>query len=122
MSVLITGLAALILPGEAFFGRGAGTAAATLVASASGVTGAASTDIGGTGSNAMLRVEKGGASTRDARCVARSALEVPSKTNRCAATTAAVSRPSIEVGITVDLAGAGAGFIQQNFASLRFVE
>lgn len=117
MSVLMTALAALILPGMALGARGAVAASATVRVTAAEGVGALTTAGGGVGPNAMLRVEKGRVSTRADCCVACKELVVPASTSRCATTTPAVSRPSIWVGIPVDFIGACAGVIRENFAS-----
>ena len=101
--------------GVAWLGLGAGAALAiVLVARGVGVEGEVAGAVAGeggcAGANAMLRVEKGRASSRAGRCVACREFVAPKITSRWARMTIPVSRLSTLVGTAADLSGADMGF------------
>lgn len=117
--VVISVLTVPTRDGEGFLGRGAGAGVVLAVALAGVVEGAMALAAAGgwIGANAMLRVEKGCASTRAVRWVACKECVVPTINHRCAATTPTVSRLSVLEGIAADCTRTGAEFIGENFAS-----
>lgn len=117
--MVISVLTVLTRDGEAFLGRGAGAGVVAAVARVVLVEGAMALTAAGRwiGVNAMLRVEKVGASPRAVRWVACKECVVPTINHTCAATTPTVNRLSVLMGIAADCTGTGAEFIEGNFAS-----
>ena len=103
--------------GAAWLGLGLGVGAAlaiVLVARGVGVEGEVAGAVAGeggcAGANAMLRVEKGRASSRAGRCVACREFVAPKITSRWARMTMPVSKLSTLVGTAADISGADIGF------------
>ena len=103
--------------GAAWLGLGLGVGAAlaiVLVARGVGVEGEVAGAVAGEGgcavANAMLRVEKGRASSRAGRCVACREFVAPKITSRWARMTMPVSKLSTLVGTAADISGADIGF------------